>query len=106
MKKIFELLLFCLLFLAIIININFSGKMDVTNNLKGIEYLQKIALADSEGTPSCYDSHEYYCCANPGSGFEVIWGERCYENGVECGQNNGCDQRSGATNNSCDELTC
>ena len=42
----------------------------------------------------------------PGNGYQILFGEECFENGEECGKNQSCEIISGGTLSWCYDLSC
>lgn len=99
-------LLFGILFLFVITILNIHVNDHAIYEELSLKSLTITAQAEAEGVSSCYDSWEYNDGALPGNGYNIVYGERCYENGEECGQNQSCELTSGGTESSCYDLSC
>ncbi len=70
--------------------IGFFVSSDIDINISNSQCSVDIKMAHA-GVDACYTSSEF----NDNGPYTIIYGEECYENGVACGKNQGCEQGTG-----------
>lgn len=108
MKKNKLFLSFFIFILIFLINVNIDIKKEkkgLTNNSLKWLSMKSIALAE-EGVPSCYSSTTFNPPFMMDYHWVVAWGERCYLNGEECGQEADCRKENGNGSDGCHDQLC